>query len=550
VTETRDSKTTVTDWTHDAIGRLTKEAYDSSNNAKDYVANYKFDLASNRVSKVQTGAGAESTTSLYNVRNELTSTTTNGVTTSYGYDLNGSTLTQGSKSFTWDLRGRMASFTAEGVTTVYTYDHNSVRVSKKVGTGPTRTFVNDASNPTGYSKPIEEKVNGSVDTSYVLGLTVLGQQNASNGYLSLMQDGRGKTRGVMNLSGVDVQPADYDAYGNALAAGLTVTPWQNPDGYTDFESGLTQQLARSFDRETGTAVSRDPTIFGVGEYHDANLHLYVGGSPLLLGDPSGYEGVVSQLSQLGIRGAMYGIVTGAIVGAGIGAAIGGATGAYLHIVTHESFDGIGTSIWDGAKSGAVWGAVIGASSINPQLLAITVTASLGYSAGQAILAVADSGLPVRTKVAICALLLLQGTVAKAALQRGATAASDPNYNANVAARTAYLNQRASLQKMISELQKGKTNSEGIARAVVEYRNNMKIQARGLMRPEDVAKLEARNQQLYGNKIGPTPEWFYSKNNSSWDAVIKSSVRTNAHIDSMYGPNQFNIPFPPLEDIDR
>ncbi|HEX8324048.1 MAG TPA: RHS repeat-associated core domain-containing protein, partial [Tepidisphaeraceae bacterium] len=115
--------------------------------------------------------------------------------------------------------------------------------------------------------------------------------NATTGYLSLAQDGQGKTRSVLNLSGVAVQNSDYDAYGNTLLPGQTVTPWQNPDGYSDFESGLTQQLARSVNRATGTWVSQDPMIFRAGEYHDANLHLYVGGSPLLTTDPSGLNGL-------------------------------------------------------------------------------------------------------------------------------------------------------------------------------------------------------------------------------------------------------------------
>ncbi|HEV7297717.1 MAG TPA: fibronectin type III domain-containing protein [Tepidisphaeraceae bacterium] len=296
VTEHRGSELTVIDWTNDGLGRLTKESYDSSDNGKDYLADYKFDLASNRVSKVQSDFQAETTISLYNDRNQLTSTTANGVTTSYTYDDNGSMLTKGSDGFTWDLRNRMASATSNGVTTLYGYDHNGVRVSKQVGTGPTRTFVNDASNPTGYAKPIEERVNGDVDTSYVLGLGVIGQINAANGYLSLAQDGRGYTRGVMNLGGIDLQSVDYDAYGNTLQAGLVPkTPWQAPDGYLDVETGQHYQVARYSDRTTGTWRSQDPiTNFGAGGWQDANLHLYVSGDPINLIDPSGEVG----LSQL------------------------------------------------------------------------------------------------------------------------------------------------------------------------------------------------------------------------------------------------------------
>ncbi|MGC4033596.1 MAG: PKD domain-containing protein [Tepidisphaeraceae bacterium] len=300
--------TTRTTWGYDANGRLLSETRDEGadgvQNGGDYTDTYTFDLNGNRLGKTHDAAGTAndvSTVSVYNDRDELTASTTNGVTTTSTYDANGNTLTDGTNAFTWDLRNRMTGVTTNGVSTTYAYDENGIRVSKKVGTGPLRVFVNDTLNPTGYSKPLEEKVNGTIDTSYAIGLTVLGQANPTTGYLSLVQDGQGKTRSVLNVSGVDVQPSDYDAYGNALQPGQTVTPWQNPDGYTDFESGLTRQGVRDLDRTTGTWTSQDPTIFGTGEWRDGNLRIYVGGSPLIKTDSSGLFSIGELLSSEGLQ---------------------------------------------------------------------------------------------------------------------------------------------------------------------------------------------------------------------------------------------------------
>lgn len=240
---------------------------------------------------------------------------------------------------------------------------------------------------------------------------------------------------------------------------------------------------------------------------------------------------------------------GAVVGAGLSGAISGVISVYLHIVTTESFDGIGTAFWNGVKWGAIWGAIIGASSVNPQLLAITVTGSLGYSTGQAILALRNSGLPARTKVAVIMLLLLQGVLARASIQRGITAAQDPNYTANANARAVYLDEREQIGRLTQELQRGGRNAEAIGRAVVDLRNALKVRARALMSDSDREQLEARNLELYGDRIGPSYEQLLAKYGSP-EAVIEAAVRTNPHIDAMYGPNHFNVPFPPLEDVDQ
>ena len=90
--------------------------------------------------------------------------------------------------------------------------------------------------------------------------------------------------------------------------------------------------------------------------------------------------------------------------------------------------------------------------------------------------------------------------------------------------------------------------EAIARAVSDLRNQAKIDARSTMKPEQVAKLEARNMEKYGDPIGPTPEALFTKY-GSWEGVIEASFRTSAYHDMMYLPPGQQIPFPGLEEPD-
>jgi len=52
-------------------------------------------------------------------------------------------------------------------------------------------------------------------TTYTIGHDVLAQFYAVNGYLALLADGHGSTRGVADLAGQIIQQYSYDAYGNA-----------------------------------------------------------------------------------------------------------------------------------------------------------------------------------------------------------------------------------------------------------------------------------------------------------------------------------------------
>jgi hypothetical protein len=107
-------------------------------------------------------------------------------------------------------------------------------------------------------------------------------------------------------------------------------------------------------------------------------------------------------------------------------------------------------------------------------------------------------------------------------------------------------QKDTLGKLVSELNKGGENEEGVARAVVDMRNQMRQDSWKLMDQQQVAKLQAEQMQKYGNPVGPVAEQQFSRY-GSWAKVIEAAFRTNNHYDSMYNPNEPVVPFAPVWD---
>jgi hypothetical protein len=66
--------------------------------------------------------------------------------------------------------------------------------------------------------------------------------------------------------------------------------------------------------------------------------------------------------------------------------------------------------------------------------------------------------------------------------------------------------------------------EAVGRWAVSARNGLKIMAREFSPAAEVAKMEARNLSIYGNKVGPTAEQMLAKY-GTWEGVISAATRT-------------------------
>ncbi|MFZ3598555.1 hypothetical protein [Streptomyces sp. BH104] len=75
--------------------------------------------------------------------------------------------------------------------------------------------------------------------------------------------------------------------------------------------------------------------------------------------------------------------------------------------------------------------------------------------------------------------------------------------------------------------------EGIARHLVDMRNDAKEITRAGMTPEEVRVLEARNLVKYGNPLGPTADQLHAKY-GSWEKVADAATRTSRAVDGELG----------------
>ncbi len=86
--------------------------------------------------------------------------------------------------------------------------------------------------------------------------------------------------------------------------------------------------------------------------------------------------------------------------------------------------------------------------------------------------------------------------------------------------------------MLYEMQAAGATVEQIARAVSTKRNEIRI-ASYANDPEGLARLKARNLELYGNENGGSPDYFYERY-GSWETVIDRSFSTNSGMDACLG----------------
>jgi uncharacterized delta-60 repeat protein len=329
------------DWTYDAQDRLIAETRDAdttpgdANNdfgsrdtvLGDYTDTFAYDLGNNRIKKIRgwdaDGDGIiespsetmdQTTDYAYNARDQLLTETTGSNTTTYGYDQKGSTTseTAGGQTtkYVWDLRNRMVGVDANGDgdlgdtgDTTYVYDADGVRVRRAIVGGTSTQYLNDDLNPTGYSKAIEERDNGSTSPSrsFVLGHDPIAQVKPAE-TLYFMKDGRGTTRALLESSGTVKagQTFDFDAFSTLLGSVTPETEWLAADGRRDAETGFTYSLARY--RDAWRFVSADDPRYGKSS-DPVSLHkyLYAHANPISGWDPSGNVTLIETEAVAGAR---------------------------------------------------------------------------------------------------------------------------------------------------------------------------------------------------------------------------------------------------------
>jgi hypothetical protein len=277
-------------------------------------------------------------------------------TTSSGYDADGSLTSKqvGSNpadTYAWDLRNRMASATVGGVTTSDTYDTDGYRVSETTDGSSTRTFLKDAANPSGYPQALEERVNGTLDRSYVLGLRVEAQRDVQ-GMAYLLRDGHGSTTMLGNADGTVITDNAgnpvlyaYDAFGTAVGfnAGLArTTQLFGGDGVYDSVVGMTYHDARW--RQGYRFVSMDSYQGQPGDPLSLHKYLYTSADAINNWDPNGRATLGELTVVSGVSGMLIGTVTGYLRGGAAGAFKGAAAGLVAGLIAPAAFQAAGLAI--------------------------------------------------------------------------------------------------------------------------------------------------------------------------------------------------------------
>ncbi len=215
------------DFAYDAAGRLTTAYLYNEKATYSYAANPASDNCAvapingnagantNRTSVTITPNGGSPTTTdyCYNTADQLTSTVTNGVSTStYTYDTHGNQLRDGTNTYTWDSADRLATATS-GTTAsavAYTDDALNRTLTRTDSTGTTSyLYAGETDTPAAT-------INGTVITPFV---------DLPGGVQVAYQAKSIQTWSVPNLQGDDI--TTFDAQGFRAGRIITYDPWGN-----------------------------------------------------------------------------------------------------------------------------------------------------------------------------------------------------------------------------------------------------------------------------------------------------------------------------------
>jgi hypothetical protein len=91
-------------------------------------------------------------------------------------------------------------------------------------------------------------------------------------------------------------------------------------------------------------------------------------------------------------------------------------------------------------------------------------------------------------------------------------------------RQAYVDEVSGLSERANQMRKAGVPPEQIARNLHAERNTIKVKYRKLTPADILEKIEQRNLQKYGDKLGPSIEQL-RESGKSWDYIIESATRS-------------------------
>ncbi len=245
---------------------------------------YVYDAAGNRISETVNGVV---TTYVTNNVNEYTSSTTNGVTTTYQYDANGNLIAQAvggsTTTYTFNELNELTAVNGPGLSASYGYDPLGNHISQTVN-GVATDFQID---PTGLGNVIATFVGETLTAHYTYGIGLVSQVTAAGvaGYFDFNK--LGSTIGVTNASGQYMNHYSYLPFGAISSSSGGLPSLFTFSGEFGTQTGLQNNYTtrtRNYNSNTGQFVSNDPLGIAGG---DTNIRRYAGDNPVSSIDVTG-----------------------------------------------------------------------------------------------------------------------------------------------------------------------------------------------------------------------------------------------------------------------
>jgi len=223
---------------------------------------------------LDSSANLNLTTGLETFTNASTSNKLNNisgaVTKTYAYDNDGHTLSDGSRTFTYNAAGRLTTASNAGLTTTYTYNALGQRVKKTNTNGTTYFVYDEAGHELGEYDQAGNLIQELVWLGDIPVATIrTDQSGGSVGVFYIHTDHLNAPAKITRPSdNAIIWRWDHDPYGNG-------TPNQDPDGnglslafnlrfpgqYYDAETGLYYNYFRDgYDPTTGRYTQSDPLL--------------------------------------------------------------------------------------------------------------------------------------------------------------------------------------------------------------------------------------------------------------------------------------------------
>jgi RHS repeat-associated protein len=246
---------------------------------------YTYDPAGNRTSVTENGVV---TNYVSNSVNEYTSTTTNGVMTSYEYDANGNLIgaTTGGQttSYSYNALNQLTGVNGPNGSFSYVYDPLGNQVSATAN-GQTTNNLIYAFNLRTVAAQFSS--SGALLAHFTYGFGIVSQVTAAGTPYYYDYNLQGSTVGITSSAGAYVNRYSYDPFGQVNTSTAVISnpfTFVGQAGVSSDASRLSLMRTRYYDPSTGQFVSDNPAAFLGG---DINERDYAGNSPVDHADPLG-----------------------------------------------------------------------------------------------------------------------------------------------------------------------------------------------------------------------------------------------------------------------